>query len=74
MTTRRSFINKSILGGTALALSNTTMGMAASSYRNIIGANDRLNVAVAGLGRRLGAYYAPIARKESNVRLLYLSM
>lgn len=72
MTTRRSFINKSILGGTALALSNTTMGMAASSYRNIIGANDRLNVAVAGLGRRLGAYYAPIARKESNVRLLYL--
>jgi len=72
MTTRRSFINKSLLGGTALALSNTTMGMAASSYRNIIGANDRLNVAVAGLGRRLGAYYAPIARKESNVRLRYL--
>ena len=72
MTTRRSFLNKSLLGGTALALSNTTMGMAASSYRNIIGANDRLNVAVAGLGRRLGAYYAPISRKESNVRLVYL--
>lgn len=72
MTTRRSFINKSLLGGTALALSNTTMGMAASSYRNIIGANDRLNVAIAGLGRRVGAYYEPIAKKEANVRLAYL--
>ncbi len=72
MTTRRSFINKSILGGTALALSNTAMGMSASSYRNIIGANDRLNVAIAGLGRRVGAYYEPIAKKEANVRLAYL--
>ncbi len=72
MTTRRSFINKSLLGGAGLVLSNTTMGMAASSYRNIIGANERLHVAISGLGRRVGAYYEPVARKESNVRLTHL--
>jgi predicted dehydrogenase len=48
------------------------MGMSAKSYSRIIGANDRLNVAIAGLGRRLGAFYAPIAHKEANVELVYL--
>ena len=42
------------------------------SCNNIIGSNDRLHLAIAGLGRRLGAYYSPIARKESNVKLTYL--
>ncbi len=72
MTTRRKFIGKTLLGGTAIAVSSSAMGMAASSYRRIIGSNDRLNVAIAGLGRRLGAYYDPIAKKEANVQLLYL--
>ena len=72
MTTRRNFIAKTILGGAAVAMSSSVMGMPASSYRRIIGANDRINVAIAGLGRRLGAYYEPIARKEANVNLLYL--
>lgn len=48
------------------------MGMTSKSYANIIGANDRLNVAVIGLGRRVHAWTEPIALKESNVRLLYL--
>lgn len=47
---RRDFIRKSTLGGLGLA-SASTMGMSAQSYRNIAGANDRLNVAIAGLGR-----------------------
>ncbi|WP_417362912.1 Gfo/Idh/MocA family protein [Galbibacter sp.] len=72
MTNRRKFIKNTILGSTAVALGGSAMAMPASSYRNIIGANDRLNVAIAGLGRRVGAYYEPIARKQSNVRLSYL--
>lgn len=72
MSTRRSFITKTILGGAAVAMSSSVMGMPASSYRRIIGANDRINVAIAGLGRRLGAFYEPIAIKEANVNLLYL--
>jgi predicted dehydrogenase len=46
--------------------------MSASSYGRIIGANDRLNIGIIGLGRRLGAYFEPIARKDNNVQLLYL--
>lgn len=72
MTTRRNFITKTILGSAAVAMSSSVMGMPASSYRRIMGANDRINVAIAGLGRRHGAYYEPIARKEANVNLLYL--
>ncbi|MCG9970963.1 Gfo/Idh/MocA family protein [Christiangramia crocea] len=72
MTTRRDFISKTILGSTAIIAGNSAMGMAASSYRRIIGSNDRLNVAIAGLGRRLGGYYEPVALDSSNVRLTYL--
>lgn len=69
---RRNFLKKTGIAGAGLALSSPLMAMPASSYKNIIGANDRINVAIAGLGRRLGAFYDPISRKESNVRLLYL--
>ncbi len=72
MTTRRNFIKKTTLGGAAVAVSGSAMSMSAKSYNRIIGSNDRLNVAIAGLGRRLGAFYAPIAKKEANVELMYL--
>lgn len=55
-----------------MAVSSSVMGMTASSYNRIIGANDRLNIGIAGLGRRLGAYFEPIAKKEANVHLMYL--
>lgn len=69
--TRRDFIKKSVLTTAGISTLGA-VGFSAKSYGNIIGANDRLNIAIAGLGRRLGAYYAPIGRKESNVNLLYL--
>jgi predicted dehydrogenase len=72
MTTRRKFIKNSALGGVGFTVANSALGMSAKSYNSIIGANDRLNVAIAGLGRRLDAFKEPIALKESNVRLLYL--
>ena len=68
---RRDFIKKSA----AATMGISALGSAAfsaKSYANIIGANERLNVAIAGLGRRLGAYYEPIGLKSSNVNLLYL--
>jgi predicted dehydrogenase len=72
MTTRRGFIRKATLGSAGIAMASSAMGMPASSYRRIIGSNDRLNVAIAGLGRRYGAYIDAISRKESNVQLTYL--
>lgn len=72
MNNRREFLKKMSAGAAGVAVTSSVMGMPAKSYRRIIGANDRLNVAIAGLGRRLGAYYEPIALKEANVQLVYL--
>ncbi len=69
---RRNFLKKVAVGTAGIAIGNTAMGMPARSYKRIIGANERLNVAIAGLGRRLGAFYEPIAKKEANVELVYL--
>ncbi|MDN3203738.1 Gfo/Idh/MocA family protein [Algoriphagus sediminis] len=68
---RREFIKKS----SAATLGISALGSAAfsaKSYARIIGANERLNVAIAGLGRRVGAFYEPISLPSSNVNLLYL--
>jgi predicted dehydrogenase len=69
---RRDFLRKVTAGAAGVAVGSSAMGMSAKSYSRIIGANDRINVAILGLGRRLGAYYAPIGQKENNVELLYL--
>lgn len=60
------------VGAAGITVGGTALGMSPKSYNKIIGANDKLNVAIIGLGRRLGAYPAAIARKESNVELRYL--
>ncbi len=70
MNTRREFIKKSAIGAAGITLAG--MGMPVNSYARIMGANDRINVAIIGLGRRLGAFTEPIAMKSANVQLLYL--
>ena len=67
---RRSFLKKTALTTAGLTLGG--VGMSAKSYAKIIGSNERLQVAIAGLGRRLGAYFEPIGKKDSNVELVYL--
>ena len=69
---RREFIKKISAGAAGIAVSGSIMGMPAKSYKRIIGSNDRIQVAIAGLGRRLGAFYEPIAAKKANVELVYL--
>ena len=79
---RRSFIKKMGVGAAGLAVgapainaaekSISTNSISAKSYNRIIGANDRIHVAIMGLGRRLGGFIEPIAMKSSNVELLYL--
>ncbi|MEB2774104.1 Gfo/Idh/MocA family oxidoreductase [Algoriphagus sp. D3-2-R+10] len=68
---RRDFIKKSAAATMGLSALGSA-AFSARSYGRIIGANERLNVAIAGLGRRLGAYYEPIGLKSSNVHLMYL--
>ncbi len=45
--TRKDFLKKSTIGAAGLA-----MGLSAKSYANILGANDRIHVAIAGLNGR----------------------
>jgi len=71
-SSRRDFLRKVTAGAAGVAVGGSAMGMSARSYGRIIGSNDRLNVAIIGLGRRLGAYVQPIAQKENNVELAYL--
>ena len=50
MTERREFIKKSLVGSAALAIGG--MGFSAKSYASIIGANERLHLAVIGISGR----------------------
>jgi len=67
---RRDFIKKSTLGAAGLTIG--AMGFSAKSYARIIGANDRLGIALIGLGRRYSGYLPSIGMKENNVNLMYL--
>ncbi len=69
---RRDFLKKAAIGAAGITIGGVAQGMSAKSYSKIMGANDRLRVAIIGLGRRYSAYIEPIALKESNVELLYL--
>ncbi|MRX65377.1 Gfo/Idh/MocA family protein [Maribacter luteus] len=70
---RRDFIKKTAMGAVgATFVSNSANAMSAKSYDKIIGANDRINVAIQGLGRRYGSYMNPIIDKKNNIELSYL--
>lgn len=69
---RRSFIKKTAAAAIGVGLSSHVNAMSAQSYNNIIGANDRINIAIQGLGRRYPAFIDGIVAKNSNVRLMYL--
>ena len=71
-TSRRSFIKKTATAAAGIGLVGTANAMSAKSYRNIIGANDRIHIAIQGLGRRYSGFIDGIALKENNVRLQYL--
>lgn len=69
---RREFLKKTTLASAAIGLGSSINAMTAQSYNNILGANDRINVAVQGLGRRYGAFIPGIVHKANNIRLRYL--
>jgi predicted dehydrogenase len=69
MEKRRDFIKKGIMGAAGLTIGG--MGFSAKSYASILGANDRVNVAVIGIhGRGISHINAWGELKDSdNVRL-----
>ncbi len=69
---RRDFIKKASAGSVGLAFTGGLTSISAKSYNRIIGANDRIHVAIQGLGRRLGGFIEPITTKKNNIELMYL--
>ena len=69
-SSRREFVKRTAIGSAALAIGAT--GFSADSYRRIMGANDRLNVALVGCGRRVPGYFDALARNKENVQVVYL--
>jgi len=72
MSNRREFIRKAAIGTAALSLGGLGVGYSSKSYSRIIGANDRLNVAFMGCGRRVPGYYPAVTDQNNNVDLLYI--
>lgn len=52
MDNRRDFLKKAGAGAAALTIGGALPGFGASSYRRIMGANDRINVAMIGVNSR----------------------
>lgn len=69
---RRDFLKKATLATAGITVSRGVNAMTAQSYNNIIGANDRINVAIQGLGRRYSAFIEGIVAKPSNAHISYL--
>lgn len=69
MTKRRDFLKKSTLGAAGIAIGG--MGFSAKSYASIIGANERINLAVIGI-RNQGSVHIDnwcSLQKSHNVRI-----
>ena len=66
MTNRRDFIKKSALGTAAITIGG--MQLSAKSYNSIQGSNDRITVAVIGIGGQGGTHISSFCRmKETKI-------
>lgn len=72
MTERRKFIRKSTMGTAAIGIGG--MGFSSKSYASIIGANDRINVAIVGIRGRGTAHIDEWSalKDKHNLRIITL--
>jgi predicted dehydrogenase len=71
-TNRRDFMRNLTYSAVGVGFAGVAQGFTAKSYNRIIGANERLNVALMGCGRRVSAYYDALKNKNNNVDLAYI--
>ncbi len=71
-TSRRKFIRNVSFGAAGIGIGGMVSGFTPKSYSRIIGANDRLNIALMGCGRRVSAYYNALQDKKNNVDVAYI--
>src|SRR3954464_2223820 len=68
MEKRREFIKKVAVTTASLAVGSKTLGFTANSYRKIIGANERIHVAMIGLNGR-GSSMAGTFAGQKNLEI-----
>lgn len=66
MTSRRQFIKKVAVSASVLSLGGVLPGFSASSYRNIMGSNDRIRIAGIGVNSRGNALARGFANEKEN--------
>ncbi|MFV0265720.1 MAG: Gfo/Idh/MocA family protein, partial [Draconibacterium sp.] len=69
---RRTFIKTTVLGTAALSLGGVLPGFAAKNYRNVVGANERINVGAMGVNSR-GLALAKNFAMQKNCNLMSVS-
>jgi predicted dehydrogenase len=65
MDNRRDFIKKAAVSSAGISIGSTAMGFSAKSYKNIIGANDKIRLAAIGLNSRGTSMVATIAMQKN---------
>src|SRR5450759_1028163 len=68
---RRAFIKKAMTGAAAVSVGGILPGFSAKSYGSILGANDRINIAMMGVNSR-GMALANTFAKQENVEIIYV--
>ena len=69
-TTRRDFIKKVGAGAVSLSIGGVLPGFSASSYQRIIGANERVNIAMIGVNARGDAVATNFARQKNDCEII----
>jgi len=64
---RRDFLKKTVIGASALSFGGILPGFSAKSYGNILGANERINVAMMGVNARGKALASNFALQPNSV-------
>ncbi len=64
MTTRRDFIRNVAIGTAAVSVGGVLPSFSAKSYRNIVGANDRIRMGAIGVNARGNALAGGFAREK----------
>lgn len=64
MTTRREFIKKAAIGTTLVSIGGVLPGFSARSYKNIVGANEKIKMGAIGVNSRGNALSGGFAREK----------
>lgn len=64
MTTRRDFIKKAAIGTTLVSMGGALPGFSAKSYKNIVGANDKIRIGAIGVNSRGNALASGFALEK----------